>query len=373
MQFLRGSNKAVYVDYNATAPLRPGAKFAVLDVLEEPGNPSSVHSKGRKAKSIVEKARTQVSQLINCEPDNIIFTSGGTEADILALRGSGCQHILISSIEHDAVLSAVPKSIKIPVLANGILDIESLRSLVHEASKPFLVSIMWANNETGAIQPIADAKSLVSEAGGFMHVDAVQALGKIPLDFLKSCLDMMSISAHKIGGPPGVGALIIREGFDLRPIFLGGGQEKGRRSGTENVSGIAGFGAAAQVCLNSPNEIRKVTRLRNLFEASILANAPDAQIICKDVERLGNTSAVFMPGISAETQVMAFDLEGVAVSAGAACSSGKVKESHVLRAMKLNDETINNTIRVSFGWENTEADVDRLVKVWLNLYKSAKI
>jgi len=332
-----------------------------------------VHLVGRRARSIIEKARNHVSQLINCDPDNIIFTSGGTEADILALRGCGCQHILISSIEHDAILSAIPKSTKVPVLSNGILDVEFLRSLVLETPKPFLASIMWANNETGAIQPIVDAKNVISEAGGFMHVDAVQALGKLPLDFLKSGLDMLSISAHKIGGPSGVGALIIREDFELRPIFLGGGQEKGRRSGTENVSGIAGFGAAAEECLNSPNEIRKVTQLRNLFETRILNSAPGAQIICKDVERLGNTSAVFMPGIRAETQVMALDIEGIAVSAGAACSSGKVKESHVLRAMKLNNEIVANTIRVSFGWENTEADVDRLVDVWLSLYNSAEV
>tara|TARA_Y100000588_G_scaffold394505_1_gene515344 strand:+ start:4466 stop:5593 length:1128 start_codon:yes stop_codon:yes gene_type:complete len=365
------SLRHIYADYNATTPLRPDARTAILEVLNGPGNPSSVHMAGRRARSSIEKARGQLSELIGCSRNSIIFTSGGTESDVLALRGSGCENILISSIEHDAVRSAFWGAKQIPVLGNGILNVDVLERLVSGMPRPYLVSVMWANNETGAIQPIKEVREIVTRYGGFVHVDAVQALGKIPLNFMESGVDMISLSAHKIGGPPGVGALVVRDGFKLDSIFSGGGQENGRRSGTENLTGIVGFGAAAEACLKYSYERKQVTRLRDLFESRISDVSSDAQIICKDVERLGNTSAISMPGMAAETQVMAFDIEGIAVSAGAACSSGKVKQSHVLKAMNLKDEIASNTIRISFGWENTEEEVEQVASVWQRLYKRA--
>lgn len=371
MNFLEKNKKIVYVDYNATAPVRPEAKGAMIDVLGNPGNPSSVHSMGRQAKNVIERARSQISDFVGARQENIIFTSGGTEADILALKGSSGLRILISSIEHDAVLQAVPEASRIMVSESGLLDLEHLELLLKEAPKPTLISVMWANNETGVIQPIEAVTNLASDFGALVHVDAVQALGKLPINFLNSGIDMMSISAHKIGGPTGVGALIIRDNLNLKPIIVGGGQERGRRSGTENLSGIAGFGAAAEACSKQKDANKKIVYLRDYFERTILTKAPSAKIIAQKEKRLGNTSAVFMPGLNAETQVMAFDLAGIAVSAGAACSSGKVRQSHVLKAMNLSDELINNTIRISFGWQNSEEDVNRIVEAWLKIYRDS--
>ena len=371
MNFLEKNKKIVYVDYNATAPIRPEAKGAMMDVLGNPGNPSSVHSMGRQAKNVIERARSQISEFIGARKENVIFTSGGTEADILALKGSSCLSILISSIEHDAVLEAVPGASRIMVSQSGVLDLEHLKVLLKEAPKPTLISVMWANNETGVIQPIQGVTNLASDFDALVHVDAVQALGKLPINFLNSGIDMLSISAHKIGGPTGVGALIIRDDLNLKPIIVGGGQERGRRSGTENLAGIAGFGAAAEACSKQEDANKKIVQLRDYFEKIILAKVPTAKIIAHKEKRLGNTSAVFMPGLTAETQVMAFDLAGIAVSAGAACSSGKVRQSHVLKAMNLPDELINNTIRISFGWQNSKEDVNRLIEAWLRIYQDS--
>jgi len=371
MKFLEKNKRVVYVDYNATAPLRPEAKTAMIEVLGNPGNPSSVHSMGRQAKNVIERSRSQISEFIGAGQENVVFTSGGTEADILALKGSNCSSILISSIEHDAVLEAVPEASRIMVSENGLLDIEHLKALLKKAPKPILISVMWANNETGVIQPIEAVSNLASDFDALVHVDAVQALGKLPIHFLNSGIDMLSISAHKIGGPTGIGALIIREDLNLEPIMVGGGQERGKRSGTENLAGIAGFGAAAEACSKQEDADKKIVHLRNYFEKVILTKVPSAKIIAQKQKRLDNTSAIFMPGLNAETQVMAFDLEGIAVSAGAACSSGKVKQSHVLKAMNLPDELINNTIRISFGWQNSEEDVNRLIEVWLKIYQDS--
>ena len=371
MKFSEKFKKSIYLDYNATTPLRPEARIAMVDVLGNPGNPSSVHAMGRQAKSAIECARSHISDFVGASSENVIFTSGGTEADILALKGVGPSQILISSIEHDAVLAAVPEASRILVSEDGLVNLNHLRTLLKETTKPSLISVMWANNETGVIQPIDEITALASDVDALVHVDGVQALGKIPIDFSNSGIDMLSVSAHKIGGPTGVGALIIRDSLPVKPILVGGGQERGRRSGTENLSGIVGFGAAAKACKMQPGENLEVTQLRDTFEKTILEKALGAKIIAQGVERLGNTSAIFMPGLNAETQVMAFDLAGIAVSAGAACSSGKVKQSHVLKAMNLPDELINNTIRISFGWQNTHEDVDRLIEVWLKLYKES--
>jgi cysteine desulfurase len=371
MELSKTFEKSVYLDYNATCPLRTEVKEAILDTLNEPANPSSVHSSGRRARAKIEKSRIQVANLVGSKPENIIFTSGATEADILAIKGTQHTEVIISSIEHDAVLSAVPEAKKVPVDANGLICLEALGRILSESKQPSLVSIMWANNETGVIQPIKEIVKIASFYGAIVHADAVQALGKVPVDFNKSDLDMMSISGHKIGGVSGSGALIIKDEIKLQPLMVGGGQERGQRSGTENIIGIVGFGAAAEALSINNGEQNEIRRLRDLFEIKLLEQVPSVEILCKNVPRLGNTSAVVMPGVSAETQVMAFDLEGIYISAGAACSSGKVKQSHVIKAMGIGGEALTNTIRVSFGWQNKESDVGRLVDAWLKLYKRA--
>jgi cysteine desulfurase len=365
----------IYADYNATTPLRPEARAAMVEILAEPGNPSSVHRAGRTARAAVEKARRQIADFLGTVPETVIFTSGGTEADLLALRGSGRARVLASSIEHDAVLAAVPKVTRVPVGRDGFLDLVALETLLAVSDEPAIVSVMWANNETGAIQPLQDVVAIAKARGALVHSDAVQAAGKLSIDFESSGLDLLSISSHKIGGPSGVGALLAREGLALDPLITGGGQERGRRSGTENLSGIVGFGAAAERAAAdmtaSREETQKIGLLRDRFEEQILAAAPGARVLCLAGPRLANTSCIVMPGVAAETQVMALDLEGIAVSAGSACSSGKVKRSHVIEAMEPGGDAAASAIRISFGWLNTPGEVDRLVAAWLKLYKRA--
>ena len=364
-------NASIYLDYNATTPLRPEVKAELLDALGEPNNPSSIHSLGRSARRRLEKSRCQIATLINSPPENIIFTSGGTEANNLALKGGQCTDIIVSSVEHEAVLAAAVNAKKISVDKNGIVILSELENVISDINGDCFVSIMWANNETGVIQPIREIVEIASKYGARVHSDAVQALGKIPINFRESGLSMMSISAHKIGGPTGIGALVIADGVELKPTLVGGGQEKGRRSGTENILGAIGFGKAAEVVAQNPAENKRVQNLRDLFETKLSRCFPKVNILSQNVPRLGNTSAIVMPGVLAETQVMSFDLEGICLSAGAACSSGKVKRSHVVEAMKIGDEPATNTIRISLGWDSTELEIDFLVNSWLKIYNRA--
>lgn len=367
----------IYADHNATTPLRDEAREAMLAVMATPGNPSSVHRAGRAARAVLESARRSVAALLGAPAETVVFTSGGTEADLMALAGTGRKRVLVSAIEHDAVL-AVPGVERVPVLSNGLIDLAALEAGLGAEAEPALISVMWANNETGAVQPLADIVALARAHGALVHSDAVQAVGKLPVDFTASGLDMMSVSAHKIGGPPGVGALLVREGLTLDPLITGGGQERGRRSGTENLVGIAGFGAAADAVARErasaagEGETGRVAALRDRLESRILEAAPGARVLCRDVPRLANTSCIVMPGMPAETQVMALDLEGIAVSAGSACSSGKVKRSHVVAAMEPDGTAAETTIRVSLGVLNTEEEIDRLADAWLRLYKRAE-
>ncbi len=359
----------VYLDHNATTPIDPAACTAMLDAVSVHGNPSSVHETGRLARDRLERARRQVARFLGARPEHLIFTSGGTEADLLALRGVPARYCIVSAIEHDAVLAAVPDAYRLPVTAQGIVDLAALEHVLESVDDPAVVSVMWANNETGAIQPIRDVVRICRAHGALVHSDAVQAAGKLPINFLKSGIDMLSVSAHKFGGPPGVGALLVRNTVALIPLHPGGGQERGRRSGTENLPGIAGFGAAAEAAGWTLPDMERVCALRDRLEAQLLASAPDARVLCADVERLPNTSCVVMPGVAAETQVMAFDLEGLAVSAGSACSSGKVSRSHVIDAMEPNSDAAVCAVRISLGRQNVDADIDRLVSAWLALYK----
>jgi cysteine desulfurase len=361
-----------YLDWNATAPPRPEAAAAMSAALARCGNPSSVHRWGRAGRQMVERAREAVAALlVGVDPSNVIFVSGGTEANHLALLGAGRQRVLVSAVEHDSVRHAVPGSETIPVDCDGVVALDELDRLLAADPRPALVSVMFANNETGVIQPMAGIAAIARKYRALFHCDAVQAAGKFALDAGEIGADLFTLSAHKLGGPPGVGALVVTGGVDLAPLFHGGGQERGRRAGTENLPGIAGFAAAAAASASAEGIAiyDRVRALRDELEASIGAVAPDAVVLGAAAPRLPNTSAIAMPGIAAETQVIALDLDGVMVSAGAACSSGKVGPSHVLAAMGIGSVLAGSTIRVSLGWSSTEADIAHFLRAWTALYR----
>ncbi|MDM7946603.1 MAG: cysteine desulfurase family protein [Oceanibaculum nanhaiense] len=352
-----------YLDHNATTPVRPEAMQAVLAAMQEGGNPSSVHAAGRTARKRLEQARRDVAALIGGDAAGLVFTSGGTEANALALLGSGRPRILYSAIEHDSVRAVHPQAEPVPVTSDGVLDLGALDALLASDSRPAIVSLMLANNETGILQPVAEAREIAHRHGALIHCDAIQAAGKLPLDVTALGVDLMSLSGHKIGGPPGVGALYIRPGLDLAAIQRGGGQERRLRGGTENLPGIAGFGAAARAAADI-DRVQALAGWRDALEAGVLAATPQAVIVGQDMPRLPNTSCIALPGMKAENIVMALDLAGVAVSAGSACSSGKVTASHVLAAMGLPPGIAGGAIRVSFGWTSTAADVDAFLAAW---------
>jgi cysteine desulfurase len=359
-----------YLDYNASAPIRPAARDAVVDALSTCGNPSSVHAEGRKARQLVEGARRAVADVLGRPMEQVVLTSGGTEADAMALIATPPGPRIISAIEHEAVLAATsladPDATRITVDPNGRVRLEDLeRALAGLPDGPApLVSIMWVNNETGVLQPIEDIARLAHAAGARLHVDAVQGLGRCDPAELSGA-DLITLSAHKIGGPKGIGCLVVPEGMPLRPLVPGGGQEKGRRSGTENVAAAAGLGAAVrEIGATWRDEVARLAVLRDRMEAAILRTAPEARIMGAGAARVSNTSNIALPGVPAETQVMTLDLVGVMVSAGSACSSGKVKASHVLAAMLPDDPIAGHAIRVSLGWETTDADIDRFLEAW---------
>ncbi|HZU89628.1 MAG TPA: cysteine desulfurase family protein, partial [Stellaceae bacterium] len=333
------------------------------------GNPSSVHRFGRDARRVLEAARAQVAALVDAPPSDIIFTSGGTEANNLALAGCGRARLLVSAIEHGSVLEAAPLAERIPVDGDGIVALDALERKLAADPRPALVSVMLANNETGVIEPVAAVAERAHRMGALLHCDAVQAAGKIPLDGRALGADLLTLSAHKLGGPPGIGALVVLRELDLMPQIRGGGQERGRRAGSENLPGIAGFAAAAAAAAAGIAAYDDVRRLRDELERAIAALAPGAVIVGAAAPRLPNTAAIAMPGTPAETQVIALDLDGVMVSAGAACSSGKVRASHVLEAMGAGPELAGSTIRVSLGWSTTETDVARFLAAWAALYR----
>jgi cysteine desulfurase len=363
------ASRLTYLDHNATAPVRPAVAAAVAEALALVGNPSSVHRAGRAARRAVEAARRAVAALAGAEEREIVFVSGGSEANQLALRGSGRRRVLVSAIEHDSVLNAVPDAEALPVGPNtGTVDLAVLADRLAADDRPALVSIMLANNETGIIQPIAEIAEIVHARGGLLHCDAVQAAGKLPLDRARLGADLLSLSAHKLGGPQGVGALLVAPDVALTALQTGGGQERGRRAGTENVPGIVGFGCACALAADGLAAYAGIAALRDRAERELLALAPEARSFGAGLPRLPNTLCITMPGVPAATQVMALDLAGVMVSAGAACSSGKVRPSHVLRAMGASPEAAASAIRISLGWDSTSADIDHLVEAWGALY-----
>jgi cysteine desulfurase len=368
----------IYLDWNATTPLRPEAREAMAAAWDLGGNPSSVHAEGRQARGLVEQARVSIADAIGALPRNVIFTSGGTEANALALtpglrRSSGfpVTRLLVSAIEHASVLAGgrFPTEAvgTIGVTRAGLLDLDRLRAML-EGGPPALVSVMLANNETGAVQPVAEAGEIVHSAGGLLHVDAIQALGKIRFDINAMNADLVTLSAHKIGGPKGVGALLLAEGLPgPEPLLRGGGQELGRRAGTENVAGIAGFGAAAKAAMAVlQRDAIRLKNLRNRLEAGLRQTA-GVIVFADEAARLPNTTLFTIPGLKAETAVIGFDLAGLAVSSGSACSSGKVQPSHVLEAMGFGPELAEGAVRLSLGWSTSDADVDRCLEAWRKL------
>jgi cysteine desulfurase len=297
----------------------------------------------------------------------VVFTAGGTEANHLALIGSGRGRVLVSAVEHSSVLAAIPSAERIPVDIDGIVDVAAIERLLAETDQPAVVSVMAANNETGVMQPIAEIARVAHQRGALFHCDMVQAAGKINLAAAEIGADLVSLSAHKLGGPPGVGALLVIGDVEVNPVFRGGGQERARRAGTENLPGIAGFAAAARTAAGTLEDYRRVERLRDELEAAASGAVPEAVVIGADAPRIPNTSALALPGVPAETQVIALDLAGVMVSAGAACSSGKVGPSHVLAAMGLPPALATSTIRISLGWTTTEADIAHFLDCWTNM------
>jgi cysteine desulfurase len=370
----------VYLDWNATAPMRREAREALHDALALAGNPSSVHAEGRAARSLIERARAEIAALVGARPADVFFTSGGTEANMLALTPAietagekrPRERLLMSAIEHSSVRAGgrfpAEAIADIAVDADGRVNLAALAQVLAKAPRP-LVSIMLANNETGVVQPVTEAGAIVHAAGGLLLVDAVQAVGRVPCDVGALGADLLTLSAHKIGGPKGVGALVRgSEAIHLPdPLMRGGGQERGMRAGTENVAGIAAFGAAAAaVRQQTAAEAAHMLALRNELEGGLRAISPGAVIFGAGtgVERLPNTTLFALEGMKAETAVIAFDLEGVAVSSGAACSSGKVQPSHVLAAMGVSPALVRGAVRVSLGWTTTKADIDRFLAAW---------
>lgn len=368
----------VYLDWNATTPLRPEAKQAMAAAWEVAGNPSSVHAEGRQARRLVEDARDAVAAAVSARRQDVVFSSGGTEANALALTpglrratGEPVRRLLVSAIEHASVLAggrfAGEMIETIKVTGAGLVDLDHLRERLAEGA-PALVSVMLANNETGAIQPIGEIADIVHAAGGLLHVDAIQALGKISFDLNSIKANLITLSAHKIGGPKGVGALVMVEEMQgLESLLRGGGQELGRRAGTENVAGIAAFGAAVRAALAVlPGDAERLQSLRDRLEAG-LKETPGMIVFAADAPRLPNTTLFTVPGLKAETAVIGFDLGGIAVSSGSACSSGKVQPSHVLAAMGFGRELAEGAVRLSLGWSTSEADIDLALEAWRKL------
>ncbi|MGI9481812.1 MAG: cysteine desulfurase family protein [Hyphomicrobiales bacterium] len=358
-----------YLDHNATTPVRPEALDAVSLALANVGNPSSVHGEGRVAKALLEESRQAVASLVGARAQDVTFTSGGTEANNLVIKGTDATRLLVSAVEHPAVLDAAQNSGKnvsiVPVTRTGVVDVAALEKLLEESDETTLVSVMFANNETGVIQPVAEIATLAHNHGALVHTDAVQAVGKTAVNMVLSGVDSMTLSAHKIGGPAGVGALITLPSMQIDAGMHGGGQELKRRPGTENLSGIAGFAAAARAISKMPVDCATI---RDGLESKLREQGSDVVIFGANEARLNNTTCFAVPGMAAEMLLIALDLAGVAVSSGSACSSGKVATSHVLDAMGVDKELAKGAIRVSFGWNSQPEDVEAFARAFSDVY-----
>ncbi len=369
------SESRTYLDWNATTPLRAEARDAMTRALDVFGNPSSVHQEGRVAASSLRIARDAVAALVVAAPERVVFTSGGTEANAMCVRPDLYDRILISAVEHDSVPAAATVGgatvETIPVDSEGRVDLAALETLLDGGGRT-LVSVMLANNETGTIEPVAEVTAMAHAGGAVVHCDAIQAVGKIPVSIDALGVDFMTVTAHKIGGPKGVGALVVGRCGEAVPLLRGGGQERRLRAGTENLIGIAGFGGAAREAADSMQDWMRVAELRDRVDAYVAdldgvgASAP---VVIAPSQRLPNTTSISLPGLRSDMMVMLLDLAGVAVSAGAACSSGKVAVSGVLTAMGAPEAIAGSAIRVSLGWATRAGDIDRFCEAFETVYK----
>lgn len=359
--------KPIYLDYNAAMPLRPCALKEMHDILSLSGNPSSIHQFGRTLAMRIETARHQIAACLNVLPAEIIFTSGGTEANNLVLQShhKNGYDILVSAIEHDSVLKSVENRETIPVDHQGIICLESLANILSQKTKPTLVSVMLANNETGVLQPLKKITEIAKHYQALIHTDAAQAIGRIPCDFKDLGVDFMTLSSLKVGGPAGIGALIAKEKRPLTPLLMGGGQERGKRAGTPNTAGICGFAVALSEA--SQEDWGPCQTLRDHLEISLHHLTPDAYIFGQDAPRLPNTTCLSLPIHRSDKYVMMYDLEEIAISAGSACSSGKITASHVLKAMTTSDEHINSAIRISLGLQTTKEEIEVFCHIWQDI------
>ena len=369
----------IYLDYNATALIRPEVLELVTKIMGEVGNASSVHQFGRNARKYVEEARRQVATLCNVLPGQVVFTSGATESINTILSGFRDRRVLISAIEHPAVIGAAPYADIIPVTSDGVVDIDAYKKLLHDGEAPALVSVMLVNSETGVIQPVGEMAKLAHEVGALFFTDAVQAAGRIDISLDKLGVDYIALSAHKMAGPQGVGTIIARDGLEIPKFMLGGGQEKNCRAGTHNTAGIAGMGLAAELALKNMPHYAGIQKLRDGMESRMLEIASRLPACGHGViiygaasPRVGNTTNIGLLGVPAQTQMMALDLDGVAVSSGSACSSGAFKGSHVLTAMGASEEAAKSALRISLGWATTQADIDAFLQSWKKIVERIK-
>ena len=363
----------IYLDYNATAPIRPEVIGLMQDIMAQPGNASAAHGFGRTARSYVEKAREQLAAFCNVTPGQVTFNSGATEANNTVLNAFRNERILISAIEHISMLEPVKNAEKIPVTADGIIDEAAFEAMLDEGPAPALISIMMVNNETGAIQPVEKLARIAKKKhpNVFFHTDAVQASAKMKLDMPAMQIDYLSLSSHKIGGPQGVGALILAPGARPTKILYGSGQEKQQRAGTENVAGIAGFGHAADIAESEIKQYGTLKTLRDRLEQSMADVAPQIIIYAKNAPRVPNVIAFSVPGTDSQTILMGLDLEGMAISRGTACGSGVVKPSHVIQAMTGENAPPDGALRVSMGWQTQESDIDAFIDAWKKIMARA--
>ncbi len=359
----------VYFDYNATAPLKDEVIDFMSEILRESGNASSLHSFGRNARKHVEKAREQVAELAHTHSNSVTFTSGATEANNTVLGAFKGQRILVSAIEHPSILDVIENVETIPVTPDGIIDLVQFEEIISKGDAPALISVMLVNNETGVIQPVEQMARIAKKKHPqvFIHTDASQAPGRIKIDMPALQVDYMSLCAHKFGGPQGTGALLSLPGAKPARLLLGGGQEKRQRAGTENVAAIAGMGLACTLATRDMDQFIALAKWRDQIENAVTTAYPDVKIFGQNSDRVANTSSICTPGLDAQTQLMAMDLEGIALSNGSACSSGKVNNSYVLRAMGASDSEAGSAVRLSIGWETKQSDIDHFIKAWSDM------
>lgn len=359
------NDKFTYLDHNATTPLRPEAMEAMMVALNEVGNPSSIHHFGRTARKHVETARKIIADTLDVSNGQVFFNAGATEGNNTILKGFRGKRILITATEHSSIVEGGVEAEIIPVKPNGVIDLDAFQKMVAD-NPPALVSVMLVNNETGVIQPVAEISKIAKSAGAMMHCDAVQGYGRIPFTRESLGVDYLTISSHKIGGPQGVGALIIAVGLTPPKLLEGGGQERRARAGTENTAGIAGFGAAAAKAVADIPKFAELATWRDRIETEML-KSPRVKIFGKDAPRVANTISCIVDGTTSDTLLMAFDIEGIAISSGSACSSGTVKFSHVLKAMGLEPKQNMAALRISLGWTTTEKDIEQFITIWNTL------